>query len=266
MPSKYATVDGVATLIHHRGATTLPGLPPDTSRGHTILCLHDAGGNGNVFSGLLDHLAESHSPLSYDQPGHGRSADLDSLGSIGAMAAHTSALVSALELESVVLVGDGLGAAVALESAKAGWPAALVLIGGATGVPSGLDAMVDQLAQITAGRARREFDRTGYAPETGREVYQAAFAEWIKTDPRATLGDRRAQQAWEVDTAPVACPVLVLTGEHEEDDSETAAEALAAHLAHGRCAQLVDAGRRGVNEEPAALAVTIDEFLAEVLS
>ncbi|MCP3853685.1 MAG: alpha/beta hydrolase [Actinomycetia bacterium] len=266
MPSKYVTVDGVATLIHHRGATTLPGQPPDTSRGHTILCLHDAGGNGNVFRGLLDHLAENHSPLSYDQPGHGRSADLDSLGSIEAMAAHASGLISTLGLGSVVLVGDGLGAAVALEVAKSGSAAAVVLVGGATGVPSGLDAMVDQLAEITAGRARREFDRTGYAPDTPRHVYQAAFGEWVKTDPRATLGDRRAQQAWTAEPGGVACPVLVLTGEHEEDDSEAGAEALAAALSAGSCAQVVGAGRRGVSEQPAALAITIDEFLAEVLS
>ena len=73
MPVKYVSVDGraehIATFVHHRGATTLPGQPPDTSRGRAILCVHDAGGNGNDFAGLLDALASAgHSPLAYDQP------------------------------------------------------------------------------------------------------------------------------------------------------------------------------------------------------
>src|SRR5687767_2951158 len=88
VPRKYVWVDGVATLVHHRGATTLPGHPPDLSTGPPIVCLHGAGGNGNEFGAVLDALESAFSPLAYDQPGHGRSASLDSLGSIEAMAAH----------------------------------------------------------------------------------------------------------------------------------------------------------------------------------
>ena len=36
MPEKYAYVDGVATFVQHVGPTTLPGRPPDLSRGETI--------------------------------------------------------------------------------------------------------------------------------------------------------------------------------------------------------------------------------------
>ena len=54
MPGKYVTVDAVATFVHHRGPTTLPGHPPDTSRGRVVLCLHDAGGNGGGFTPRSD--------------------------------------------------------------------------------------------------------------------------------------------------------------------------------------------------------------------
>lgn len=266
MAAKYFDVDGVATLVHHRGPTTLPGRAPETGHGATVLCLHDAGGNGNAFAEVLDALATAHSPIAYDQPGHGRSGSLDSLGSIPAMAVHARLLAGALGVERPVLLGEGLGAAVALELALTdpGWPRALVLVGGVAG-SFDVDDEVERLSRVTAGRARREFDRTGYAPDTRREVYQRAFGEWVKTDPRATLGDRRAQADWDrtADLGSITCPALVVVGEHTEEPYETAALEVAEALPAGRVHQLAGAGRRVVVEQPAALAAAIDEFLGE---
>lgn len=258
VPQKYLTVDGVATLIHHRGPTTLPGTPPQTDTGSTIVCCHDAGTDGNQFSDLMDHLAEGHSPMAYDQPGHGRSAGLDSLGSIEAMVAHLKELADTWSIDHPILVGEGLGAAVALQAAitHPGWPAGLVLVGGAAEAFE-LEAEIDSLTAVTSGQARREFDRTGYAPDTDRSVYQKAFANWVKTDPRATLGDRRAQAAWSLAESPDT-PVVVVVGQHEEAPSVAAAEALVARLDRGSLHRLDGAGRRGVLEQPQALARIID--------
>ncbi|MDH4144221.1 MAG: alpha/beta hydrolase [Acidimicrobiia bacterium] len=271
MPQKYVTVSDVATLVHHRGPTTLPGHPPDTSKGRVVLCLHDAGGNGNVFSALSDALATNQSPVAFDLPGHGRSGSLDSLDSVAAMAAHARSFATTLGLDRPVLLGEGLGVAVAIEAAIAdpSWPRALVLVGGAALRYAGLgnlDAEIELLARITSGKARREFDRSGYAPDTGKEVYGFAFAEWVRTDPRATLGARRAQAAWDGTgrLGAVACPVLVVVGEHEEDHYRAAADSLAAALANARTATLAGAGRRGTIEAPAALAALVDGFLQEV--
>lgn len=258
MPQKYLPVDGVATLVHHRGPTTLPGRPPATAQGETVICLHDAGDNGNSFAALLDALATSHSPLAFDRPGHGRSGSLDSIGSVEAMVGQLRGLVEGFGLGRAVLVGEGLGAAVALEAAVAdpAWPKALVLIGGATAHFDGLDSVVDELRRITGGKARRAFDNTGYAPDTPKETYQKAFAEWVKTDPRATLGDRLAQQAWDGRgrLAAVSCPVTIVVGEHEDDDARQRAAALAAELPNATVVTLAAAGRHGVIENPTGLA------------
>jgi pimeloyl-ACP methyl ester carboxylesterase len=270
VPWKYVPVDAVATFVHHRGPTTLPDRPPDTSKGDVVLCLHDAGGNGNVFSGVLDALAENHSPLAYDQPGHGRSGGLDSLGSVPAMAGHARALADALGVKRPVLFGDGLGAAVALEAALTDpvWPKAIVLCGGATAHADLPAEAVEQLRRVASGKARREFDTSGYAPETPREAYQRAFGEWLKTDPRATLGDRQAQQIWDAHgrLGAVACPVLVVVGEHEEPASRSAAQALAETLPQAKLVELAGAGRRGVSEQPATLGALVNAFLQEIRS
>jgi pimeloyl-ACP methyl ester carboxylesterase len=255
---KYFTVDGVATFVHHRGPTTLPGTPPASTGGATVLCLHDAAGNGHVFTGLLDALAGDVRPLAFDLPGHGRSGGLDSLGRIEAMAAHAHALADRLGVTSAVLVGDGMGAAVALELA-ATWPSlpsAVVLCGGAALAPAPDPAALDQLRQVTAGRARRQFDTTGYAPDAPREVYQRAFGEWMKTDPRATVGDLEALAAWRgaARVGSITAPVSVVVGEHEPAEARVAAQAVADAVADARVVELAGAGRRGVVEQPQRLA------------
>ena len=264
MPQKYLAIGETATLVYHRGKTTLPGSPPTTDNGSTIVCLHEAGTSGAQFSDLMDHLAAAHSPLVYDQPGHGRSGGLDAFESIDAMVGQLLDLGSQWSLDAPVLVGEGLGAVVALQAAVASpdLPAALVLIGGAA-ADYDLSTEIDALAAITSGKARRDFDRTGYAPETDRSVYQKAFSYWVKTDPRATLGARRAQAAWSLDTAP-ELPVLIVVGEHEGKDSVDAAQALADRLPNAVIHRLAGAGRRGVLEQPEALANAISEFLEGV--
>ena len=124
-------------------------------------------------------------------------------------------------------------------------------------------AEIASLSAITSGRARREFDRSGYAPDTDRAVYQKAFAEWVKTDPRATLGDRKAQAAWSLGHRgqEVSAPALVVVGEHEEEASVAAATELAATLGSASVDTLAGAGRRGAIEQPAALAARIAGFL-----
>ena len=46
MPDKYFDVDGVATLVHHRGETTLPGDTPHLAKGKNEMQMQEAGGNG----------------------------------------------------------------------------------------------------------------------------------------------------------------------------------------------------------------------------
>ena len=268
MAAKYFTVGSVATIVHHRGPTTLPGRPPAPADGATVLCVHDVAGNGNVFRGVLDALAEGGRPIAFDLPAHGRSGGLDSLGAIDAMAAHTKALADALEVTGPVLLGDGMGAAVVLEAAATwpDWPSAVVVCGGATATPAPDPAVIEQVRAVTAGRARRQFDTTGYAPDTPRDVYERAFGEWMKTDPRATVGDLVALAEWDGPSrlGAITAPVIVVVGEHEDAGAREAAEALAGAVADGRVVELAGAGRRGVVEQPAALAALVADAAAGV--
>ena len=137
--------------------------------------------------------------------------------------------------------------------------AAVVVCGGASATPAPERAEIDQLRLVTGGRARRQFDTTGYAPDTPREIYQQAFGEWMKTDPRATVGDLEALAAWDgpARLGSITAPVVVVVGEHEPAAARAAADALAAKVRTGRVVTLAGAGRRGVLEQPAALAAIV---------
>ena len=186
--------------------------------------------------------------------------------STSAMAAHAKAVADRVDAAAPVLVGEGMGAAVALELAAAWptWAAAVVVCGGASLAPAPPPAAIEQVRLVTAGRARRQFDSTGYAPETAREVYQRAFGEWMKTDPRATVGDLESLAAWDgaARAGAIAAPVTVVVGEHESPEARQAAEQLAAAVQRGRVVTLPGAGRRGVVEQPAALAAIIASVAA----
>ena len=69
---------GGREVLHRRvGGDDRPPPGPDDAarpaagagRGATVLCVHDVAGNGHVFAGVLDALADGHRPIAFDLPG-----------------------------------------------------------------------------------------------------------------------------------------------------------------------------------------------------
>jgi len=267
VPHKYFTVDGVATYVHHGGPTTLPGQSPKLDAGETVVCLHRGGGNGAVFDDLRDALEGRHSALAFDQPGHARSGELDSLGDIGRMAHFTGQLTDALELGPHVLLGHSMGGAVALQRALDAPEAvrALVLCGSAArfDIP---DDVVAASQRITEGKARRQFDRQVYSSATAPDVMQRGFMLDIKTDPRAGHGDLLATRAFDVEArlAEIRLPTLVVRGEDEVAPLVEASATLAKQIAGAREVVIPKAGHMLPLEQPQALADAVASFLEEL--
>lgn len=263
MPQKYLTVEGISTFVCHTGPTTLPGVAPDSSRGRSVVCLHDAGGHAGFLEGLLGALAETQSPLAFDQPGHGRSAGLDSLGSVERMAAFTASFCAKLGLERPVLLGHGLGAAVALQLALDQPQAAGALVVCSSGARADLDpAEVEQMRRVSQGKERRPFARGQYASATPPETLREAFMLGLRTDPRATFGDLQALSGWSVEArlGEVSLPALVVRGA-EDERVAAGADALSQAL-NGQPAQRIEsAGHMLPYEQPAALASAVATFL-----
>lgn len=267
MPAKYFSIDGVATYVHHTGPTTLPDVAPDLGVGQVVLCLHGAGGNGNVFARVLERLSEAHSPLAFDMPAHGRSGGLDSLGSIERMADFTRGVIEKLGLRQPVLLGHSMGGAVALQYALTYGSELRGLVLCSSGARFGVtEERLERLRRVTMGRERRAFTRDSYSPSTPPEVLRQGFMEDLKTDPRAGYGDMLACRDWDAEArlGSIEVPTLVIDGEDEAPALVEQAALLEDRIRGARRVRIPKAGHCVAIEQPDALVDAIQPFLAEL--
>ncbi len=265
MPTRYVRVQGVATYVRHTGPTTLPERPPQLDRGERILCLHGAGGNLGVFDGIFDALAGEHSLVAFDQPAHGRSGGLDSLGTIEALAGFTAELLDALGIPRAVILGHSMGGAIAQELARTRPERVRALLLSATGTRfEGVEHAIATTRRVVEGVDRRAFVKQLYAPDAKPEVMQKGFLEDLKTDPRALLGDYEVVRDWRggARSGEIRVPALVAHGEHEVASIRSAAAELAAAIPGARLVVIPGAGHKLTIEQPAALASCVREFLS----
>jgi len=264
MPTKYISVNGTAMHYFHAGATTLPSVVPDLSRGERLLFLHAAGSNGHTWHRQLDAFAGQHSPLAFDFPGHGRSGGTESLKSIPAYRDCLAAFIDALQLRPGVLVGRSMGGAIAMEYALA-FPKrvrALVLV--ATAARFDLPpARLDTWRNVLLGRAQQPFTTDAFSPRTDLAVMREAWMEQVKTDPRVRYDDLVACNAFDITArlAHIAVPTLIISGRDDIITPLDRAETLHRGIRGAQLVVIDDAGHNVPTEKPAELNAAVSAFL-----
>src|SRR5208282_2366567 len=267
MPTKYVTVPSVtgksyATYYHYTGATTLPDVIPDFSRGRKIIFAHAAGSNGHSWHHQLDHLA--HSPIALDFPGHGRSAGVEGLASVRDYSDFLAAFADALKIKSAVIAGRSMGGAVAMDFAVR-YPdrvEALILIATAAkfNIPSD---RIEGLRAVTMGRAPQAFVTDGYSPKTISANFDAIREGWmeqIKTDPRVRDTDLKACAAVDVreQIARIDKPTLILAGADDQGTTVADAELIRSRIKGAQLEVIADAAHNITTERPAEVNAAIE--------
>jgi pimeloyl-ACP methyl ester carboxylesterase len=79
-----------------------------------VVFIHSFGGNAGHWSAQLAHIRPGRRAVALDLRGHGRSAPASGDYAIGSLAGDVAAVVDAFDLGKVVLVGHGMGGAVAI--------------------------------------------------------------------------------------------------------------------------------------------------------
>ena len=264
MRSKYVQVGDVAINYLHTGQATLPNVRPALDSGELLLFVHGAGWNGAFWRRQLRHFEGTHSALALDFPGHGRSGSTAGLHSVSAHAEFLAAFADTLELRPFVLVGSGLGGAVAAHFA-ARHPRrlrGLVLVA----TPPRFappPAAIEVWGEVMRGRAAQPFPTELFAPGADFAVMREAWTEQVKTDPRVRYSDLLAFRGCDLGErlGEITMPTLVVGGAGDQLVDAALVEATHAQVAGSRLAMIADAGHCVGIEQAEAFQSTVGEFL-----
>jgi pimeloyl-ACP methyl ester carboxylesterase len=249
---------------------TVPGIGAvdltvtERGAGHPVLVLHGGGGPLTV-TPWADRLADTEHArvLTPVHPGFNAAPRPTTLDSIGGLAATYAALLDALDLEDVTVVGNSIGGWIAAEMALLHSPrvSGYVLVD-AVGIEVPGHPVADFFSLTPAELARRSYhdpatygiDPAELPPQVrtamiGNRATLEVYAGRTMTDP--TLAGRLAQ---------VTTPTLVVWGEADRIGDTDFGRALAAAIPGAEFTLLPETGHMPQIETPDALVKAVWEF------
>jgi pimeloyl-ACP methyl ester carboxylesterase len=252
-------VDGVEAFVGTGGRDFDPALP-------TVVFLHGSGLDHSVWALLSRWFAHrGHGVLAPDLPGHGRSLG-EPLGSIGAMADWTAALIEAAGASKARIIGHSMGSLVAIETA-ARHPknvSAIALIGTAAAIPVSPDllnaAEADDHAAIDMLTIWGHGYRAGIGGSLAPGLWMVGGANRLleRTRRGVLFKDLSACRAYGDGLAAAAkmtVPATLVLGERDLMTPAKDGRELAAALTNAHVVALKGAGHMLMSERP-------DEVLA----
>ena len=254
-------VNGVRTFWSERGS------------GDPLVLVHGLGGTGEgIFKHLLAPLSARHRVITYDLRGSGRSSVTPGPYTVELLAADLDALLTALGLDGVTLVGHSLGGGIVLEHAatRPERVRAVVGIGAVTGLPEqgkeGMEARAQTVERQGMAAVAETVATNGLAPsfrEEHPEELRALAALIESNDAAGYAAQCRALVAMDVTSrlSEVRCPVLLVCGEKDQASPPAANGANAALIPNARLVELPDTAHIIPWEKPDALLAELTGFL-----
>ena len=241
--------------------------------GDPVVLVHGLGGTGTgIFKHLLGPLSERHRVITYDLRGSGQSSVTPGPYTVELLAEDLDALVTALRLDTVALVGHSLGGGIVFEYA-ATHPdrvRAAVGVGAVTGLPEQGKEGMEVRAQTVESRGMTAIAETvatnGLAPSF-REQNPGEFQELLSLiASNAAAGyaaQCRALVAMDVTSRlpELRCPVLLVCGEKDQASPPAANAANAALFPDARLVELADTAHVIPWERPGELLAELTGFL-----
>ena len=235
--------------------------------GFPVVLTHGLGDCAELWSPLVESLADRYRVVSWDMRGHYRSEAPEDLSAYtqDIVVEDLRALCDHLGIERGVHGGHSLGGYTALRFYE-NYPqrvAALILHGAGPGYrnPDGSQAWTDQLAKL-ADWQERHFDRNDRRPAKELRVGAPALGEVGQHLVRGIAGVERGVMAhpYFIDATTVRVPTLVIVGENDTNYLASA-DYFAAKLPDARKVVVEGAGHPAVLERPEAVHPAVREFL-----
>jgi pimeloyl-ACP methyl ester carboxylesterase len=251
---------------------------------HVVICVHGIGRNGRDFDVLAEALAPTHRVLAVDMPGRGQSEwlrePMDYVTPVYLTA--LTALIARSGADEVSWVGTSMGGLLGMiMGAQPGTPVSRLVVNdvGPSIEPEAL-ARIGQYFGLAPTFATYEqlalYVRTISAPFgpltdeqwehiTRTNARQLDDGRWtVGYDPRIAIPFRAqavAPDLWTLWDA-IACPTLVLRGEHSDLLSQATAQAMSERGPRARVAEIPQVGHAPMLMSPEQVAIVV-EFLRE---
>lgn len=242
-----------------------------TGEGPPVVFVHGLGGSLHAWHAVMESLSQHHHCVALDLRGHGRSDAGASTYSVQGWAGDIEALIAALELPAVTLVGHSMGTLVTqhLAATRPEIVDNLVLIGAISYLEppakeqytkraemaeaDGMDALVDDW--LPGALAPRTHAQLPQLSGLLRELF-------LRNDPAAYANACRAQaKAPSIDREDIGQPTLLLVGDHDQSTPIAMTEELQRTIPVSRVRVLPSAGHWMILEHPDAITAAILEFL-----
>ncbi len=263
----------------------------DSRTKHALVLLHDYADTVSAWDDVAGDLSREYRVIAFDQRGHGssdRAPDHDY--SRTSQIEDIGAVIEALGLRMVTLVGHGMGGANAICYA-AEHPdvvSSLIIIEAA---PEVLRSGIETMRRVLA--AGNEFATLDDVSEVFRRYYPYATTEQLDRRARAAVtvaangsytwafdpifrdptarppeadpGQRRLANLWDC-VEHVQCPVMIVSGSETDMVTPEAIQRLHRRIMGSRRSLIEEAGHAVPTDQPAALAQHIREFLQSLSS
>ena len=241
--------------------------------GPPVVLVHPVGLDLTYWGAQIEALRSEHDVVAYDLPGHGRSAGRPADWTLDQAAAVLGDVVSSIGTRPAHVVGLSVGGMIAqaFVLARSDLVRSLTLIDTAAGFPEPARAgMRERAATVRTGGMPAVLGSTldrWFTPET-----RTRRPDLIDRVTKTLLADDAAVHAalWEmiaeldlVDALHrIACPTLILVGEHDPSSPPAAARVLAERIAGSQMHVIAEASHMSPLERPNVVNGHLSRFLA----
>lgn len=255
----FIDLDGVRTHYESRG------------EGPPVVLVHGLGGSLHAWYGVMQNLALHHHVIALDLSGHGRSGGGGGGFSIERWARDVEALLGALEVPPVTLVGHSLGSLVAQQLALRNPELvdALVLLGGISYFePPTKDAYEQRAKTVDAEGLDGLVDDWllgALAPRTRARLPQLVGLlreQFLRNDPASYAKACRAMaQMPSLARESIGQPTLLMVGDHDRSTPIAMTEELHRAIPVTSVKVIPGAAHWAMLEQPDAIAAMLLEWL-----